>query len=76
MNKNVLVLKKSEYTTKDGKTVYRLHLWVDDGCVEYTVVNVDKTVYDLVSPMDKIDIGYDLNIFGNKIYGIKNVILV
>ena len=75
MEKEVYVLKKSTYTTKDGKTVYRLHLWIDDGCVEYAVWNVDKDIYDLVTVKSSVKFGYELNVFNGKIYGIKNVIL-
>lgn len=73
MQKSLLVLKKSEYTTKDGKSVYRLHLWVDDGAVEYCVVSVEKQMYDRIEIGKPYKFNYELNIFNSKIYGIKNL---
>lgn len=76
MIKDVLILKKSNYTTKDNKTCYRLHLWVDDGVVEYCVVTVEEDIYKKVIVNSKFKIKYDLNVFNSKIYGIKNIQLV
>ena len=75
LTKEVLVLKKSYYETKDNKVVYRLHLWVDDGILEYVVVSVEKSIYDYAKANTKIKLHYELNVFNGKIYGIKNVSL-
>lgn len=73
--KECLVLKKSEYVTKDNKAVYRLHLWIDDGIIEYVCASVEKTVYDSVIAGSKKRFSYELNVYNGKIYGIKNVTL-
>ena len=76
MKKEILCLKKTEYKTKDNRVVYRLHLWIDDGAVEYCVTSVDKDIYDLVDIGLKFEAQYELAVFNAKIYGIKNLKLV
>lgn len=74
--KDVLVLKKSNYVTKDNRAVYRIHLWIDDGAVEYCVCTVEEDIYKKITVGSKVRIKYDLNVFNSKIYGIKNIQLV
>lgn len=76
MVKEILCLKKSEYKTKDNRVVYRLHLWIDDGAVEYCVTTVERDIYDLVEVGSKFEARYELAVFNSKIYGIKNLSLV
>ena len=76
MRKEILCLKKTKYETKDNRVVYRLHLWVDDGAVEYCVCPVQQDIYDCVEDGAEFEAQYELNVFGSKIYGIKNLVLV
>lgn len=76
MKKEILCLKKSEYKTKDNRVVYRLHLWIDDGAVEYCVTSVDSDIYDYVEVGATFEAQYELAVFNSKIYGIKNLKLV
>lgn len=76
MKKEILCLKKTEYKTKDNRVVYRLHLWIDDGAVEYCVCSVEQDIYDYVEVGSKFEARYELNVFNAKIYGIKNLTLV
>ena len=75
LTKDLFILKKSYYETKDNKVVYRLHLWINDGILEYVVASVDKSIYDYVKENAKAKLHYELNVFNGKIYGIKNVSL-
>lgn len=75
MKNEILCLKKSEYKTKDNRVVYRLHLWIDDGAVEYCVCSVEKDIYDLIEVGLKFQAQYELAVFNSKIYGIKNLAL-
>lgn len=76
MKKEILCLKKSEYKTKDNRVVYRLHLWIDDGAVEYCVTSVDEDIYNYVEVGATFEAQYELAVFNSKIYGIKNLKLV
>ena len=76
MKKEILCLKKSEYKTKDNRVVYRLHLWINDGAVEYCVTSVDRDIYDYVEAGANFEAQYELAVFNSKIYGIKNLKLV
>lgn len=75
MKKEILCLKKSEYKTKDNRVVCRLHLWIDDGAVEYCVTSVERDIYDLVEEGMKFEAQYELAVYNSKIYGIKNLAL-
>lgn len=74
-NKKCLILKKNSYQSKDNRTVHRLHLWIDDGLVEYSQCSTDESTYSKVVPNSYYDLNYDYSVFNSKIYGVKNVTL-
>lgn len=76
MEKEILCLKKDKFTTKDNRVIYRLHLWVDDGIVDYCICNVDENIYNYAEEMSKFYIAYELKVFNKQVQGIKNVRLV